>query len=73
MNTIISLFGMLLSAVGMGTSTVSQMQSWHNQPAQQAQVQAYQQCPSGLGQLQQAPDGSYYIRCLEVRGTGPVR
>lgn len=67
MSTIISLFGMLLSAVGMGTSTVSQVQTFRNQPPQQAQVQAYQQCPSGQGQLRQAPDGHYYIQCLEVR------
>jgi len=67
MTTIISLFGMLLSAVGMGTSTVSQMHTLRNQPPPQAQVQTYQQCPSGQGQLRQAPDGHWYIQCLEVR------
>jgi hypothetical protein len=67
MNTIISLFGILLSAVGMGTSTASQVQSWHNQANPQAQVQTYSQCPSGYGQVRQAPDGHYYIECLEVR------
>jgi len=64
MNTIVSLFGMLLSAVGMGTSTASQVQTWHNQAAPQAQVQPYQQCPSGYGTLRQEPNGTYYIQCL---------
>jgi hypothetical protein len=67
MNAIISIFGMLLSAVGIGTSTVSQVQTFRNQAPPQAQVQTYQQCPSGYGQVRQAPDGHYYIECLEVR------
>jgi len=67
MSSLVSIFGMILSLFGMGTSTVSQVQTMRNLPTQQAQVQPYQQCPSGYGQVRQAPDGHYYIECLEVR------
>lgn len=64
MSAIISIFGMLLSAVGLGTSTYSQVQTFHNQANPQAQVQTYPQCPSGYGTLRQEPNGNYYIQCL---------
>ena len=64
---IVSLFGMLLSALGMGTLTYTQINQTRAAQGPQAQVQPYAQCPSGQGQLRQAQDGSYYIQCLEMR------
>ena len=71
MNAIISIFGMLLSAIGMGTSTVGQVQSWRNQPTPPAQVQNYT-CPATTQpQMERLPDGSYRIQC--VAAAAPVQ
>jgi hypothetical protein len=70
-NSIISIFGMLLSVFGLGTSTVSQVQAMRmqqQQAAQQeaAQSQTYQHCPMGSRPLvQQLPDGSFRVQCVE--------
>ncbi len=71
MNTVISLFGMLLSAVGLGTSTIGQVQTWRNQPTPPAQTQTYQRCPANSQpRIEQLPDGSYQIQCV---ATVPVQ
>lgn len=70
MNSLIALFGIIMSAVGMGTSTISQVQDMRmaqqqQAAAQQAQSQVYQQCGYGTQpQLQQLPDGSYRVQCI---------
>jgi len=66
MNAITSIFGMILSLFGMGTATVSQVNSMRMQARPPAQVQTYQQCPPGtIGQAQQMPDGTYRIVCVQ--------
>jgi hypothetical protein len=67
MNNLIGVFGMVLSFFGMGQSAVSQYDSYQMMQHPQAQVQPYQQCPSGQGVLRQASDGQYYVQCIEVR------
>ncbi len=76
MTSLISIFGMIMSLFGMGTSTVSQVQSMRMMQQQQAQTQAaqaqiYQRCPvNSQPQVQQLPDGSYRVQCVD---TGAIR
>ncbi len=66
MNALISMFGMLLSTIGLGTSTYSQVQMMRNQPTPPAQTQTYQ-CPPGTQpQMERMPDGSYRIQCVQT-------
>jgi hypothetical protein len=66
MNSIISIFGMIMSLFGMGTSTVGQVRSWQTQ-SPPAQVQTQQRCPQGSQpRIEQLADGSYRIDCVET-------
>jgi hypothetical protein len=65
MNSVISLFSMLLSLFGMGTSTVSQVNTMRMQMKPPAQAQTYT-CPSGTtGQVQLMADGTYRVICVQ--------
>jgi hypothetical protein len=64
MGAIISLFGMIMSAIGMGTSTIGQVRTWQNQPTPPAQMQPYRCPPNSQPQMRQLPDGSYQIQCV---------
>ena len=65
MNAIIGIFGMILGLFGMGTSAVTQVQTYQNRPRPPQQVQNYR-CPDGTSQprlVGPLADGSYQVEC----------
>jgi hypothetical protein len=67
MESLVSLLGALLSIFSFGSSGVSQYQALKQQQHPQSQVQMYQQCQSGQGEVRYDANGQPYIQCLEVR------
>jgi len=68
MNSLVTLFGSLVSLLGMGTATVSQVNTMRTQMQPPAQTQTYQQCPPPTQpRIVQLPGGSYQIQCLQVQ------
>ena len=65
MTSIVSLFSMILSLFGMGTATVSQVNTMRTQMRPPAQTQTYT-CPQGTtGQAQLMADGTYRVICVQ--------
>jgi hypothetical protein len=72
MTSIMTFISMIMSLFSMSTGAVSQAAAMRQQLRPPTQAQQSTQCPGGtVGQVQQLPDGSYQVVCVQTYAGQP--